>query len=165
MPVILRNVPAGYDWGWFSREDPRMHLQVIDPQHQHLHYRVWLEAKGMRVFHPNDEIPAKVLKRLQPEVEFQRPSIEAKWIILMIRQQWLTCVARGPVLTLTAYPNTPNRFVRTIDLNEYLAPEFASKVKPENVRLNDEFAVVELWPDRPEPDRYWINLSPILWRD
>ena len=165
MPVILRNVPAGYNWGWYSREDPRMHLQVVDDQHKRLNYRIWLEARGTRVFEPVGEIPAKVLKKLQPEVESWRPTIEAKWTNMMIRKQWLTLTLRGAVITLVAYPNTPNRFVRTIDLNQHFAPEFASKVRPEDVRLNDEFAVVEFWPDRPELDRDWIDLTPVLWRD
>src|ERR1022692_1949001 len=30
MTVILRGLPKGFDWGWYSREDPRMHLQIVD---------------------------------------------------------------------------------------------------------------------------------------
>ena len=164
MPVILRNVPAGYDWGWYSREDPRMHLQVVDHEHRKLGYHVWLEARGQRVFEPEGDIPAKLLRKLQPEVEFARPTIEAKWIDMMIRKGWLTHTVRESLITLVAYPNTPNRLVRTIDLNDHLAPEFVRRVRPENVRLNAEYAVLELWADRPEPDRDWIQLSPILWQ-
>ena len=76
MPVILRNVPAGYNWGWYSREDPRMHLQVVDDAHKGLGYRVWLEARGKRVFEPEGDIPAKVLKKLHPLAAYPRGQMD-----------------------------------------------------------------------------------------
>src|SRR5205823_6754388 len=57
MPAILEDVPPGYDWGWYSREDPRMHLQVVDRQHKGFKYKVWLEARGRRIFTPANSIP------------------------------------------------------------------------------------------------------------
>src|SRR5262245_33283534 len=90
MPVILEDVPPGYDWGWHSREDPRMHLQVVDREHKFLKYKLWLESKGKRVCEPASEIPAKILKRVQAEVARQRESIEAHWVHLMIEVGWLT---------------------------------------------------------------------------
>ena len=47
MAVILRDVPAGHNWGWFSREDARMHLQTLDRKHFGL-YKIWLERAGRR---------------------------------------------------------------------------------------------------------------------
>jgi len=46
MAVIIRNVPPTYNWGWFSREDPRMHVQTVDRVHLHLNYKIWLEREG-----------------------------------------------------------------------------------------------------------------------
>ena len=161
MAVVLRDVPKGHDWGWFSREDPRMHLQTVDEEHRNL-YKVWLEEQGRRVFQPDGAIPAKVLKALRTDVTKRRDSIEAKWVNFTIKQGWLTHSVKGPTIRLTAYPGT-NRFERLIDLGQYLAPEFVPRVTPRDVRLNDEYAVVEIWPERPEPDRYWIQLPPILW--
>src|SRR5215471_9965240 len=67
LAVILRDVPGGYNWGWYSREDSRMHLQTVDDVHRNL-YKVWLEKKGTRTFEPAGTIPAKVLKKLQSEI-------------------------------------------------------------------------------------------------
>jgi hypothetical protein len=70
--VILRNVPAGYHWGWYSREDQRMHLQTVDSKHSN-QYKVWLERDGKRAFEPETAIPAKVLKALQKEARLAGP--------------------------------------------------------------------------------------------
>ena len=48
MPVIIRNVPPGFNWGWYSREDPCMHVQTLDGPE----YKIWLEEAGKRVFEP-----------------------------------------------------------------------------------------------------------------
>src|SRR6266446_786611 len=89
MPVILRNAPSGFHWGWYSREDPRMHLQVVDPKHIRPNYKVWLESKGKRAVEAAATIPAKVWKALKARIESDRLSIEAQWVQLMIEQQWL----------------------------------------------------------------------------
>ena len=52
MAVILPNAPKGYSWGWYSREDPRMHLQTVDSKHMN-EYKVWLENKGKLRFEPH----------------------------------------------------------------------------------------------------------------
>ena len=64
--IILRSVPTGYSWGWFAREDSRMHLQTVDKKNRN-RYKVWLE-NGMRTFEPAESIPAKILKPLEAEV-------------------------------------------------------------------------------------------------
>ncbi len=164
MAVILRDVPSGCNWGWYSREDQRMHLQVVDRKHVKLGYKVWLENKGQRVFEPHGDIPAKFLRPLKARVTSDRISIEAEWVHFMIKQNWLTYRINGTVMTLVAYPGTPNRFERTIDLAPHLGID-ADKFRPADVGLNSEFAVIELWPRQPETRRPFIRLWPILWRD
>lgn len=163
MAVVIRGAPPGYNWGWFSREDQRMHLQVVSRKHLDLEYKVWLEKHGRRCFEPAGNIPARLLKKLEADVATKRKSIEAEWVHFMIELGWLRHTVRGPIVTLVAYPNTPNRFARTIDLREYLAPEFAARIQPEDVGLNSEFAVVALWPSRHEASQPWIQIAPILW--
>ena len=60
MPKIVRDTPPGYDWGWYSSEDFRMHLQGIGKKHMP-HYKVWLERGGKAVFEPEGKIPREVL--------------------------------------------------------------------------------------------------------
>lgn len=163
MPAILEDVPPGYDWGWYSREDPRMHLQVVDLEHKGFEYKVWLESKQRRVLTPANDIPAKILKRLQAEVERRRGSVEAEWVHLTIEQKWLSYALRGPLMTLIAYANTPNRFERTIDLVPHLGIR-AEEFKPQDVGLNSKYAVIELWPDKPISRRPFISIPEILWQ-
>src|SRR5436190_22797593 len=87
MAVILRDVPAGHNWGWFSREDQRMHLQSLDRKNFGL-YKVWLEHRGKRAIEPVGILPAKVLKRLSAEVERKRRYIEGRWTSCMIDRGW-----------------------------------------------------------------------------
>jgi hypothetical protein len=164
MPAILQDVPPGYDWGWYSREDPRMHLQAVDREHKALKYKVWLESRQRRVFEPATPIPAKVLKRLEAEVARRRGSIEAEWVHLMIEQKWLTYVLRGTAMTLIAYANTPNRFERTIELAPHLGIR-AEEFKAQDVGLNSEYAVIELWPQKPISRRPFISIPELLWQD
>jgi|LSQX01.3.fsa_nt_gb hypothetical protein len=167
MAVILRNVPPSYNWGFYSREEPRMHLQVVDPQHRRLGYKVWLEERGRRVFLPLPGIPAKVLKSLQQEVSVsrRRDGIEHEWVDLMIQKQWLSVRLEWPLIRIFAYPGTPNAFERQLNLLADFSEEFARIITPEDVVLNEELACLELLPDRHESRRPHIRLQPILWTD
>ena len=164
MPIVIRDKPPTFHWGWFSREDPRMHLQTVDRAHVHLHYKIWLENKGRRVIEPEAGIPAKVLKALQPEILKRRESIEAEWISFMIRSGWLKVRLAGTAITLYAYPNCPTHFERTIDLHDLIKDEeTAKKVTPKDVVLNEEFAFLEIFPRRDEGNRVHEPLWRVLW--
>jgi hypothetical protein len=164
MPVIIRDTPPGYDWGWYSREDARMHLQTVDEQHRN-EYKVWLENRGRRTCEPAAKIPSKVVKAIQTAVARKRQTIEDRWVSLMIRKGWLRAHLDAPEVTLLAYPNTPNSFTRSVNLGEDLTPEEIRALKPEDIRLSPEMASLEIWPSRPEDKRQDIRLSPILWQD
>ena len=162
MAVLLRDLPAGCNWGWYSREEPRMHLQTVDRKNLNL-YKVWLEREGRRVFEPADKIPAKILKRLEAEVHKKRDHLDGRWVDFMIDNCWLEHRLAGTRVTLIAYPDTPNRFTRTLDLADYFRPAALAEIGPDDLTLNSELAALEIWPDRPEPRRHHIRLAPILW--
>jgi len=173
MAVILRNAPKGYNWGWFSREDPRMHLQAVDSKNRNA-YKVWLEREGRRTFEPAKDLPGKLRTKLEAEVKEKRANIEGRWTNLMIQNGWLTYTMIGSRITLTAYSAFPgSRFTRTLDLADYLqgiynpASHIARKkpVTPEEVTLNDEMGAIEIWPQKEESLRYHISLPEILWQD
>ncbi len=164
MSVVLRDIPPGYNWGWFSREDPRMHLQTVDSKHRiKSGHKVWLEDRGRRCLEPVGKVPAKVLKSLTQDLTPDRAHVEAQWASFMIDNGWIGMTVAMPFVILTAYPHTPNRFTRTIDLREHMAEFRLAETKPEDISLNSELAAVELWPDRPESRRLHIRLEPILW--
>ena len=142
-----------------------MHLQIVSRKHSgpDYDYKVWLERNGRRTFETEGDIPARILKKLAAEVADARKSIEAEWVHFMILKGWLRHTVRGTTVTLVAYPNTPNRFERVIDLHDHLAPEFAARIRPSDVALNDEYAVVVLYPAKPESRQPWIQIAPVLW--
>jgi hypothetical protein len=164
MAVIIRDTPPTYDWGWFSREDPRMHLQTVDKDHRHLHYKVWLERRGRRVIEPEPGIPAKVLKALRPVIVRERERIDALWASFMIKNGWLKARLDGSMISLFAYPKTPNHFERAIALSELIAnASVAETVSPADIALNEEFAFLEIFPHREEGKRVHEPLDKVLW--
>lgn len=163
MPTILRDKPPGHDWGWFSREDQRMHLQSVDRQH---HYKVWLEADGKRVFEPVGKIPSKVLKSLREAVVERRVKIEDNWVDLMLDRGWLELHVSLPQITLIAYPDVPGRFTRKIDLSKWFNAEQLAALKPASIVLSREMAGLRIWPERRDPQvPYDVRLSTLLWTD
>lgn len=162
--VILKDVPPTYDWGWFSREDPRVHLQAVDKDHYDLGYKVWLERDGRRVIEPEPGIPAKVWKALHAQILKRRGMIEAYWISHMMRKGWLELQVVQPIVVLIAYPRFAHRFVRTLDLREDFGdPETLAKITPSDVVFNKEYAVLEIFPKREIAGRTHIRLESILW--
>ena len=175
MAVILPNVPTGINWGWYSREDSRMHLQTVDSKNLNA-YKVWLEKNGKRVFEPAGDIPAKILSKLKAVAnkEPRRGNIEGRWVNFMIKKNWLDWHMHDTLITLIAYPNVPgSRFTRTVDLAEHLAGIYnpnskmwpKNPVQPDEVALNDEMAAIEIWPQKHESLRLHIFLPDILWED
>ena len=162
MAVILRDTPPGYHWGWFSREDPRMHLQTVDEEHRNL-YKVWLERKGCRVFEPAAPIPAKVLKKLQAEVTKRRRHIEGRWAIFMIKNRWLRLHVTLPEVTLIAYPDTGGKFTRKFNLQKVFSPETYADIHADDIFLNEEIGALSVFKDVPEDLRHDFDLTRILW--
>lgn len=162
MPVIVKGVPPGHNWGCYSREDPRMHLQSVDQKYD---YKVWLEDQGKRTFEAAGKVPVKVLKSLREAVGAKRQFIEDNWVGLMLDKDWLVLHVALPKLTLVAYPNTPNKFSRVIDLTTWLNPKQLATLTPEIIELNRELAALRLWTNRPEEQAYDVRLSRLLWID
>jgi len=164
MAVILRDVPPGYNWGWFSREDPRMHLQTLDRKNFGLH-KVWLEQKGKRVVLPEGTVPARVLKVLTAEIRRKRRHIEGRWTNFMIDNGWIQLHVALPEVVVTAYPNLPTRITRKVNLQQWFRPETYAEIEPSDVFLNSELPALSVFKDRPEDLRHDFYLPDILWMD
>ena len=169
MPIILRNVPPGIHWGWHSREDPRMHLQTVYHKDPRQRYKVWLEDKGKRVFQPAGKIPRPILTEIRREVAEYRQGIEDLWVQFMLDNKWLDLHVSLPEITLVAYPNTPNKFNRKLNIANWFKPDVLATLKPEAVALHREMYSLRLWADRPEglgarslPHDF--RLSTLLWQ-
>jgi hypothetical protein len=166
MPAILRNTPPGFDWGWFSREDPRMHLQVLHAKNkQESEYKVWLETRGRRTCEADGKIPSKIFKAIQADVTRYRRYIEDRWVRFMILNNWLEAHLSAPQVTLVAYPRTPNAFNRVVDLTKDVTAKEAMKLTELDVVLSVEMASLQIWPQLSEDLRQDVRLSTILWED
>lgn len=164
MPVLLPDVPPGFDWGWYSREDRRMHLQVVNPKTLKDKYKVWLENRGLRVMEPDSPIKSNVFKAVSSAIKKNRQFIEDRWVSFMIRQGWLEAHLAPPKVTIVAYPRTPNTFTRVVDLTEDLLEEEAMSLAASDIRLSPEMASIQIWPRKPRDQRQDIRLSTILWQ-
>jgi hypothetical protein len=173
MTVILRGVPKGFDWGWFSCEDPRMHLQIVDSKNLN-RYKVWLERDGKRVFEPAGKIPGRILKGLEAEAKELRRHIEGRWTNLMIENRWLKLSLRGREVSVTAYPAFPGAcFTRTFDIADYFPARYdpsypmtdKTPIKTEDLILNRAMAAIEVFPQKEESLRHHVFLPTILWKD
>lgn len=160
MPAILRDIPRGHHWGWYSREEPRMHLQSVGEAH---HYKVWLEENGKRIFEPVGKVPAKVLKALTGVVNEHRLFVEDNWARFMLDKGWMALHIALPKLTLIAYPNMPTKFGRVVDLTTWLNPKALASLTPDVIELNRDMASLRLWTNRPEEQTFDARLSRLLW--
>jgi hypothetical protein len=161
MAVILRDVPEGLHWGWYAREDGRMHLRDLTSVNS---YKVWLEAKGTRIVKADRPMPTAILRKLKAELARKRQHIEGCWIISMIEQGWLDMRMRGTRITLSAYPNLPrSRFTRSVDLKAYLPGIGKEPVRPEQVFFSSTHPYLEIRSENKL--RHHIFLPTILWKD
>jgi len=75
----------------------------------------------------------------------ERVRLDTEWAAFMIAKGWLKVGLAAGIITLYAYPGTPNHFERTIELSELIGnEEMANKVTPRQVALNEEFAFLEI---------------------
>ena len=157
MSVVIRDAPPTYNWGWFSREDQRMHVQIVDPQHIRLHYKAWLEDHGERVFIPDKNIPPKIVKELLKAVREQEESVEATWVQFMIKNNWMTLQLESDQrhFVITAYPNGSGKFQRRVDILYHFAG--AGLLDEKDIALDERDATIKVW------GRQDIQLSKILW--
>ncbi len=164
MAVILRNV-VHHNWGWFSREDPRMHLQTVDENSLRgpSKAKVWLESKGKRTFElAEGSLSGSDLNRLQQRVDADREQIEVKWAVFMMKNEWLKAEIRGSDLILTAYPGSHNSFTRTIDLKkEYPGVDWVRS--PVYVDLDETSGLIAVGTEKNKDDRTHIPADSVLW--
>ena len=122
MAVVLKNV-ASHNWGWFSNDDERIHLQTVDPKSlkQGVTAKFWLEKRGERVFElAAGSLSASDKKKLLAQVRKDQELIENSWVHWLIEKDWLLASLDGSMVTLTVYPDSHNTYKRTIDMRKEL---------------------------------------------
>lgn len=169
MAKLLRNL-AGHDWGFWSDEEPRFHIQTVekDAEDGPKAVKFWLEDRGTRTFELvyGKTRVAEVRKRVRAEWH----DLEARWIALMVAKGWVRAYLKdGDKIIVEAYPGDAGAsFTRVLDLREILAGHFSPHVrggrpiKPKDITINRELDAVEIWPDLHESKRHHFPLSKIL---
>ena len=169
MAVILRGT-ANRNWGWFSREDERLHLQTVDKDAMRgpKKAKVWLENKGRRIFEiaaPGD-LTSKEWKKLETAVSGKRDLIESRWTAFMVEHHWLAATIEESAVTLTAYPGTHNRFTRTIDLVAIFPGAYPrGKRPPSKVDLESSPGLLAVGPQDDPDERNHLALHEFLFVD
>jgi hypothetical protein len=170
MAVIFQNV-GKHDWGFFSREDKRMHLQTVDAKSSvgRNKTKVWLEERGKRTFElALGSLDGKQLKALERERKTEQEYLETKWIQLMLSKDWLTAKLTGSTITLTAYPGDHNSFHRKIDLRKEYPGQY-KKAKPwegKSVLVSFHGAgLLAVGPDEEPNERHHLPIVDFLFVD
>ena len=172
MAVILRNV-AEHDWGFFSREDDRMHLQTVDKDSLEgpKKVKIWLENRGRRVFERAvGSIDGKPFKHLARKVAEERAALEHRWVHFMLRNDWLKARLQGSIVTLTAYPRSHNSFTRNIDLRQlypgaYRGTPNSWDARPPNIDFDETTGLLAVGPESSLDQREHIQPSKYLFVD
>ena len=166
-PVHLHAV-AEHDWGWFSREDPRMHVQTMDSGHRvgRGKVHVWLEDRGTRAFIPR--LGEKVMsgpqwKELRQKIAAHRNELESKWVVFMMANGWLAAKLHGSVVTLTAYPGTHNTYRREINLRRMFPRRYPEwREHPPKIDLDERSGTLRVGNEFNPNNRQNVELEPIL---
>lgn len=161
MAKILKGAPAPLDWGFYSEEEPRMHLQTMNPN-KHGDYKYFLERDGQRVLEPALALPNnKMLKSFAAEVRAKSDLIEIEWLSRVIAKGHLKLDFDGRVVTLMLYPQLGTRGVkRTVDVPERFPGLPLEKVRPS---LDAEEATLILSQREDGSRRIDLFLPNLLW--
>jgi len=170
MAVVLPNV-AQHDWGWFSREDERLHIQTVDSGARSGPGKVkfWLEDRGVRTFvGAVGKIPSKDRKRLAAKVQANRARIEDRWVVFMLSNGWLAVSISGSTLTLTAYPKSHNRYSRTLNLVDTYPGAYQGlnnwHQTPPSVDFDMARGLLAIGPSDNPDDRNHIEIAEVLFK-
>jgi len=177
MEVLIRDV-AGHNWGWFSKEDQRMHIQTVERGSLEgpTRVKVWLENRGKRTFQiAEGNLSGLDAKKLKAKVEEVRGQLQDLWTFFMVNHDWLKAELRGSVITLIAYPDSHNGFERTIDLRERFPGAYRHpgllydqpgwEVNPPDVDFDKTLGLLTVGHAKNLDDRNHILVSDILFTD
>jgi hypothetical protein len=170
-PTHLHQV-AEHEWGWHSREDPRMHLETVDEGTRKgpLHATVWLESNGRRVFDVelHGDMRAKDWKTLRLAVTRDRWRLEGAWIRFMLDNRWLKVDRKGPLVTLRMYPSFGHRREHVLDLRKLFSKDYYDDLVTSRrvlrVDFDRELVVLRIGTEERPDDRDFFPLADLVFR-
>ena len=158
MPTVIRNA-AKQDWGFYSDEEQRMHLQTLKPLGEP--YKVWLDSKGTRVFQAATPVPSKVMKELGVKLKTVERNVEGLWVAYCINLDRIRFRLSAPYVVFTMYPGTHQEFDRRINLVDYYG-EAAYRLTDDDVRFDTLHAAFAVGDHHDEDNWTLIELSKVM---
>jgi hypothetical protein len=170
MAVIIRNL-IGENWGWFSREDQRMHIQTLLNKKNKIHF--WLETRGVRDFvYHTGKVSGSDTTKIKEYVDENRETLEYEWIKFISHNGWIKVSLHGNVVTLTVYPGTSGEFKRTIDLEEEFPGRFDGSLLDgvwmptiEHVKIMADDALLAIGEEENLDHRDHMDLISLIFKD
>jgi hypothetical protein len=165
MPKLLRQV-GGIDWGFFSEQETRLHLQSLGAVKE---YKVWLECGGSRCFEDAEPrgnvLPPKIRRELYAATIQNRYPVENYWVAQQIKLgRLLVVVDPGRyVATLKMYPGTHNELVRQVDVSTLAKFPDGGKAYLKHYVLDGSLPALRFGTHLPEGEQYDLYLPGLLW--
>jgi hypothetical protein len=171
MSVVLPQV-VRHDWGWWSSDHQRMHIQTVDKKSQTgpnvIH--VWLENMGVRTFQVDtkdaDKLSRHEVQTLRDTVAHWRGMIEGMWTAWVIEKNWLTYSLVDDLITLSVY-TVHNSFQRQLSIRQDigLAESYAANITQDDLKLDPDHAALVLRRHAPPGRQIHVALPDVLWLD
>lgn len=117
---FLRNCPQGWSWGWSHNCEKRLHVQPFPTKRAYRKCFVWLEKVGDRFFEHEGDIPHDVLNAVRSRLLHRRRLlVEAEWVELLIRNEWIRLDQSEAEVTMVIYPGfVQERVIRNRSVNK-----------------------------------------------
>lgn len=165
MPTILRNVGRA-NWGFYSNEEDRMHLQTVADRRED--YKAWLEDGGRRVVEDAyGNMPAAVLRALREDLarEPERRHVERAWLQRLITMGKVTTTidSTNGIALVDTYAGTRSAIRRRINLRRHTADSI--DYAPGNWRLDGDLSALVLGTQLTEDRQIYVYLPDVIWGD
>jgi len=171
MAVVIRDV-VGDSWGFFSREDQRMHLQTTKRRKKSNLSKVWLERRGVRCFEKATwRFSQSEFRELQQTVEENRYDIEVEWIDLMVEKGWMKIQGfdhTRQVILLEVYTDH-NKFIREVDLKKIFPGRYhVDQYRPytaQDIQLDRVMKALSIGENQDRDHTHHILLVDVVFQD
>ncbi len=168
MAMLIRELPRGCVWGFFTEQRRWMNLTQIEswlpvntPRNKLLRFVIRLERDGHWCFEPQTPLSPALTRRLRARFDRHRADIEAAWVHYLIARGWLVLATEGRDAYLVVHPGTTDE--RRARLPRYL--HWRGKQRAE-LRLQPERKVlVATFASRGNPQSVEWPIADWLWAD
>jgi hypothetical protein len=167
MPTLLENV-VRHDWGFYSREEQRMHLQTLHTKRDDS-IKVFLESRGKRVFElESGSITNKEFKELKEVVDNKRTWLEEQWLDDCLTKGWIVIEKfdyNNQIIYVSLYTGH-NKIVRAVNLKKLFPWSYSEGrfwgVSGGDFFLDQKNMCINVGKEADKKLNKYLNLSDVL---